>query len=152
MKGISMIQKIKTFIVLAMLPIFSAAPAALVVAPSVASAACSGIANSVNTGVNQSIAGGTNPACDSSTGLNDNSIGTISKKVVTIFSEIVGFVSVIFIVYGGFRYITSGGDSGKVGNAKNTIIYALVGLIIVALAQTIIHFVLNTSSTVVTGQ
>jgi len=34
------------------------------------------------------------------------------------------------IVYGGFKYITSGGDSGKVGGAKNTLIYAIIGLIV----------------------
>jgi hypothetical protein len=47
------------------------------------------------------------------------------------------------IVYGGLRYVTSGGSSEGVGNAKNIIIYAIIGLIIVALAQAIVHFVLN---------
>ena len=51
---------------------------------------------------------------------------------------IVGVVAIIMIIVGGFRYITSGGDSSKVGSAKNTIIYAIIGLILVALAQ-IIH-------------
>jgi hypothetical protein len=54
------------------------------------------------------------------------------------------------IIYGGFRYITSGGDSGRVGNAKNTLIYAIIGLVIVALAQLIVHFVLNQATTVTT--
>ncbi len=63
--------------------------------------------------------------------------------VVNIFSVVVGVVAVIMIIYGGFRYITSGGDSGNVTNAKNTILYALVGLVIVALAQFIVKFVLN---------
>lgn len=63
--------------------------------------------------------------------------------VVNIFSVIVGVVAVIMIIYGGFRYITSGGDSGNVTNAKNTILYALVGLVIVALAQFIVKFVLS---------
>ena len=62
------------------------------------------------------------------------------------FSIIVGAVSIIMIIYGGFRYITSGGDSGRVGNAKNTLLYAIVGLIIVAIAQIIVHFVVSTSS------
>ena len=47
------------------------------------------------------------------------------------------------IIYGGMRYITSGGDSGKITSAKNTIIYALIGLVVVALAQFIVKFVLN---------
>ena len=47
------------------------------------------------------------------------------------------------IIYGGFKYISSGGDSGKVTEAKNTIIYAVIGLVVVALAQFIVQFVLN---------
>ena len=51
--------------------------------------------------------------------------------------------AVIMIIWGGFRYVTSGGDSNKVSSAKNTIIYAVIGLIIVALAQFIVKFVLD---------
>lgn len=65
------------------------------------------------------------------------------NTIVDIFSLIVGVVSVIMIIYGGFRYITSGGDSNGVTAAKNTILYAVIGLIIVALAQVIVNFVLN---------
>jgi hypothetical protein len=50
------------------------------------------------------------------------------------------------IIYGGFKYITSGGDSGNVSGAKNTLVYAIVGLIIVALAQFIVHYVLSTAA------
>jgi hypothetical protein len=52
------------------------------------------------------------------------------------------------IIYGGFRYIISGGESGRVGAAKNSLIYAIIGLVIVALAQLIIHFVLNQTNNV----
>lgn len=72
------------------------------------------------------------------TGIND-----IITDIVNIFSVIVGIVSVIMIIYGGFRYVTSGGDAGSVSNAKNTIIYALIGLVVVALAQFIVQFVLD---------
>jgi hypothetical protein len=47
------------------------------------------------------------------------------------------------IIIGGFRYITAGGDSNNVSAAKNTIIYAIIGLVIVAFAQIIVQFVLN---------
>jgi hypothetical protein len=47
------------------------------------------------------------------------------------------------IIIGGFKYITSGGDSNNVSSAKNTILYAIIGLIIVALAQTIVRFILG---------
>jgi len=48
------------------------------------------------------------------------------------------------IIFGGFKYITSGGDAGGVTGAKNTILYAIVGLVIVALAQVIVRFVIGT--------
>ena len=51
--------------------------------------------------------------------------------------------AVMMIIVGGFRYITSGGASDSVSSAKNTIIYAIVGLVVVALAQFIVQFVLN---------
>ena len=69
----------------------------------------------------------------------------LATQVVNIFSVIVGIIAVIMIIFGGFKYITSGGDSGNVSGAKNTLIYAIVGLIIVALAQFIVKFVLNTA-------
>jgi hypothetical protein len=52
-------------------------------------------------------------------------------------------VAVIMIIVGGLKYITSGGDSGNITSAKNTILYAIVGLIVVALAQIIVRFVLE---------
>jgi cytochrome bd-type quinol oxidase subunit 2 len=65
------------------------------------------------------------------------------KTVINIMSYFVGVVSVIMVVVGGFQFITSSGDSGKVATARNTIVYALIGLFIVALAQVIVHFVLQ---------
>ena len=56
-----------------------------------------------------------------------------------------GFLAqrIIMIIIGGFRYIISGGDSSSVQGAKNTILYAIVGLLIVVFAQVIIRFVLT---------
>lgn len=73
----------------------------------------------------------------------------LARTVTQWFSIVVGAISIIMIVYGGFRYITSGGSSDRVGNAKNTIIYAIIGLIIVALAQLIVNFVLTQSNSAV---
>jgi len=67
----------------------------------------------------------------------------IITNIINIFSLVVGVVSVIMIIVGGLKYITSGGDSGSVGGAKNTILYAIIGLVIVALAQVIVRFVLG---------
>jgi heme/copper-type cytochrome/quinol oxidase subunit 2 len=73
----------------------------------------------------------------------ERSVNDLVAAVINIFSWIVGVVAVIFVIFGGFKYITSAGDSNKVSSAKSTIIYALVGLVIVALAQIIVVFVLN---------
>ena len=64
--------------------------------------------------------------------------------VINVFSLVVGVISVIMIIIGGLKYIMSGGDSGNVTAAKNTILYAIIGLVIVALAQIIVRFVLQT--------
>lgn len=70
-------------------------------------------------------------------------VNTVIETTVNIFSVIVGVIAVIMIIWAGLRYITSGGDSGKVGNAKNTMVYAIIGLVVVALAQFIVNFVLD---------
>lgn len=70
-------------------------------------------------------------------------ITSILSTVINIFSLIVGAVSVIMIIIGGLRYITSGGEASNISGAKNTIIYAIVGLVVVALAQFLVHFVLG---------
>jgi len=67
----------------------------------------------------------------------------IVTTILNVFSIVVGIVAVVMIVVGGFKYITSGGDSGKITSAKNTIVYAVIGLVVVALAQFIVKFVLN---------
>lgn len=55
----------------------------------------------------------------------------------------VGIISVIMLIYGGLRYVVSGGDSKKVTDAKNTIIYAIIGLIVSILSYAIVNFVIN---------
>ena len=56
---------------------------------------------------------------------------------------IAGVVAVIFVVIGGISYTTSAGDAAKLQKAKNMILYALIGLVIVALAEIITAFVSN---------
>jgi hypothetical protein len=69
------------------------------------------------------------------------------RAVIRVLSIIVGIAAVIMIIVSGYKYIVSGGDSGKISSAKQTLIYALVGLVIVALSQLLIHFVLTQSRT-----
>lgn len=70
-------------------------------------------------------------------------VDQIVTQVIDIMSLAVGVVAVFMIIIGGLRYITSGGESGSVTGAKNTILYAVVGLIVVALAQVIVRFVIE---------
>ncbi len=74
---------------------------------------------------------------------NDSSLTNVLKNVVNILSLLVGFASVVMIIIGGFKYIISSGDSNSVNSAKNTIMFAVIGLVIVAFAQVIVIFVLN---------
>lgn len=83
---------------------------------------------------------GTNCPAQSQT---EGRINSLIEAGVNIFSAIVGIVAVIMIIFGGFRYITAGGDSGKINSAQQTIIYAIVGLVVVALAQIFVRFVLD---------
>ena len=56
---------------------------------------------------------------------------------------IVGAVAVIMLIIGGLKYIVSGGDASKVQSAKNTILYALVGIIVAILAYAAVNFVIG---------
>jgi len=118
------------------------APAALI--PAVASAQNSNvnIGNCLSQGTDLTTGNGTTcTAGNNATGT--QKIQDIVTLVVNIFSIVVGIVAVIMILVGGFKYITSGGDSGNITSAKNTIVYAIIGLVIVALAQFIVKFVLD---------
>ncbi len=72
----------------------------------------------------------------------DGSKGVL-VTVVNVLLFLIGALSVIMIIYGGIRYVTSGGDQGAVTSAKNTILYAVVGLIIAILAYAVVNFVLT---------
>jgi hypothetical protein len=73
----------------------------------------------------------------------DAKINNTVKLSIQVFQVIVGLVSVFMLIAAGLKYITSGGDSSGVGAAKNMILYAVVGLVVVALAQVVVAFVLN---------
>lgn len=73
----------------------------------------------------------------------DNDVSTVITAVINVLSLIAGTAAVIVIIVGGFRYIVSGGDSSGVAGAKNSIIYAIVGLVVVIFAQAIVRFVIG---------
>ena len=68
-------------------------------------------------------------------------------KIINILLWAIGVVSVIMLIIGGFRYATSNGDSNQVTAAKNTIMYAVIGLVIAMFAYAIVNFVLAKTMT-----
>ena len=76
----------------------------------------------------------------------DDQVDSTIAAAVRILSYFVGVVAIIMIIMGGFKYITSGGDANNITNAKNTLLYALVGLAVAALAQVLVEFVLTAAT------
>lgn len=80
-----------------------------------------------------------------------NCADNATKNIVNTISLVAGIVAVFMIMIGGYRFVTSGGGlgdatSGKASNvssARNTVLYALVGLIIIAVAQVLVRFVFD---------
>ena len=69
-----------------------------------------------------------------------NGIIIDTSKLLAVLAAV---TAVIVIIIGGFMYILSNGDSGKISQAKNTILYAVVGLIVIAAGEQIIVFVVS---------
>jgi hypothetical protein len=67
----------------------------------------------------------------------------VFSKISSVLLFIVGAIAVIMIVIGGLRYVISGGDASQVQAAKNTILYALVGIIVAILAYAAVNFVIT---------
>ena len=68
-------------------------------------------------------------------------IGTTIGDIVNVFLYFVGAVAVIVVIWGGFQYITSSGDSQKATTAKNTIMYAVIGIVVVVMSYAIVNWV-----------
>ena len=131
-----MIQTIKNYVfrtLLAGMFLFPliAAPTAVYAASTIQDGLCDGVNLSVSSS-----------SCADS-GEAQSKVNGLIKLIINIFSIVVGVVSVIMIIIGGLKYITSSGDSNNVTSAKNTILYAIIGLVVVALAQFIVQFVLS---------
>lgn len=67
----------------------------------------------------------------------------VFKQVTNTILYIVGVIAVIMLIIGGVKYLISGGDAKKVTDAKNTILYAIIGLVIAFLAFAIVNFVIS---------
>lgn len=72
---------------------------------------------------------------------------SIFKNIVNILLFLVGAVSVIMLIFGGIKYVTSGGAQDQVTSAKNTIMYAIIGIVVALLAFAVVNFVVGGLST-----
>lgn len=73
----------------------------------------------------------------------DGSDDGLFKKIVNIMLFVVGAVAVIMLIIGGIRYVTSGGAQDHVTAAKNTIMYAIIGIVVAVLAYAVVNFVVS---------
>ena len=110
------------------------------VSPVVASAAvdCSGSTSSIECGA--SSAQGTGQPESLFGGEGEQGL---FQTVVNIMLFIVGAVAVIMLILGGLRYVTSNGDQNNVTAAKNTILYAIIGIIVAILSFAVVNFVVT---------
>ncbi|KKR18376.1 MAG: hypothetical protein UU65_C0002G0189 [candidate division CPR2 bacterium GW2011_GWC1_41_48] len=72
-----------------------------------------------------------------------NTIYDILNYVVTLLLSVSAIIAVIFLIIGGLRYVISAGNADSVESAKNTILYSVIGLIIILLAYVIVKIVIN---------
>lgn len=76
-------------------------------------------------------------------GTDEQTLGQRVQTIVNILLYILGAIAVVMIVIGGVKYTTSNGDSGSIKTAKDTILYAVIGLIVAIMAYAIVNFVLQ---------
>jgi len=81
--------------------------------------------------------------CETAGSLTIENVWGMVWTIINWVLIVVGIICVIFIIVGGIRYATSGGDPEKVKSAKNTILYALIGLVIAILANVIVQIVFS---------
>jgi len=90
-------------------------------------AACTGIGL---TSPGEDCEGGTGPT-----------VPGVVRSVISMLSYIVGIAAIVAVIISAFKYITAGGDTNRISSAKSTLIYALIGVAIAALAQVLVIFV-----------
>jgi Type IV secretion system pilin len=76
---------------------------------------------------------------------NDGGFSSLAKMALNIFAWVIGVAAVFAIIYAGLQFMIANGDASKIAKAKNTILYAIVGLVIVALSQVIVRFVITST-------
>ena len=112
--------------------------AAVAVVPATAQAACTGTFNITN-----------GADCAAPTGAKADLFATngLFNKIANTLIFLVGAIAVLFLIIGGLRYVVSNGDAKNVEAAKNTILYAIVGIVVAILAYAAVKFVIGTLTT-----
>ncbi|MBQ3293808.1 hypothetical protein IJG96_01600 [Candidatus Saccharibacteria bacterium] len=90
-----------------------------------------------------SVEEGMNLAKTSDMPTNLTGTGGVIDNVTSTILAVLGFLAVIMLIIGGVKYATSAGDAKAVTDAKNTILYALIGLVIAILSYSIVKFVIG---------
>lgn len=84
-----------------------------------------------------------NPVCQASKKDTSNKAQSMARTVINTILYVLGILSVVMIVFAGVRYTISAGDASKVKAAKDTLMYAIIGLVVALLAFSIVNFVLT---------
>lgn len=98
-------------------------------------------------GVNYALTGGKGDGCDNTYSV--DSIWPMAYTVITWVLIAVGILCVVFIIIGGIKFATSSGEPDKTKSARNTILYAVIGLVIAVLANVIVSIVFNATSSII---
>ena len=125
-------KTLATVSTLALLVFGLALPVATVSGGAVFAADCTGI-DCADQGAGKAVTGGKNTS----------DLNTVIKTVVNIMLFIIGALAVIMIVVGGIRFTISNGNAEQIKSARNTITYAVAGLIVAILAYAIVNSVIT---------
>ncbi len=77
------------------------------------------------------------------TGEGEAQVGNVAQNIINVVIAVLGIVAVLFVVIGAVGYTTSQGDPAKTKKARDTILYAILGVVLAVLAYTIVNFVLG---------
>ncbi len=77
--------------------------------------------------------------------------GGVFQVIANVLIGLVGAVAVLMLIFGGLQYVTSNGDSKRVEGAKNTILYAIIGIVVALLSYAIVSFVTGSLTTTPTS-
>lgn len=80
--------------------------------------------------------------CGEADGGKDEAFNIIETIISTLLI-VAGMIAVVMIVIGGFKYVMSAGDNNATTAAKNTVLYAVIGLVVAIMAYTIVNFVVG---------